>query len=152
MALVIGGVVSAFALGAARVSGIDSNSSGPTAEPSLVIPSDTPTPDATPSSSAPASPTARPTRKPTPISLQASPQQVTAGGRIDLTGSYAQGTGATLQVQRFDGGWTDFPVTVSVNGTQFATYIQTSRTGDARFRVLDKASGKASNEVRVTVG
>jgi hypothetical protein len=30
--------------------------------------------------------------------------------------------------------------------------VTTSHTGENRFRVLDKASGRASNPVRVTVG
>jgi hypothetical protein len=41
---------------------------------------------------------------------------------------------------------------VSVSGGVFSTYIMTSRTGEARLRVYDKALQKASNAVRVTIG
>jgi hypothetical protein len=87
------------------------------------------------------------------ITLQAFPAEVGPGERINLTGVYQRGEGATLQVQRFEnGGWADFPVTVSVSGGVFSTYIMTSRTGEARLRVYDKALQKASNAVRVTIG
>jgi hypothetical protein len=164
VALLIGGVMSAFALGAAKVSGID-DSSGvkASASPSLVMPSGTPTTDvdavpapssAAGSPSASSSPSATPrAKKPRPITLLARQASVGAGQRIDLTGVYPAAEGATLQVQRLEAGaWTDFPVTVSVQGGQFATYITTSRTGRTRFRVLDPASGKTSNVVRVTIG
>ena len=77
----------------------------------------------------------------------ASPMQ-----QIDLTGIYPSGEGAILQVQRFaDGGWQDFPVTVSVSNQTFATYVQTSQGGVNRFRVVDTDTHLASNEVRVTI-
>ena len=50
--------------------------------------------------------------------------------RIDLTGTYPTGEGAVLQVQRATGpgdSWVDFPVTVTVSGGQFSTYVQTGR-------------------------
>jgi hypothetical protein len=165
VALLIGGVVSAFALGAAKVSGIDTAHSGSqaSASPSLVMPSGKPTTDvdaypdpsssADDTSSSPSPSASRTAEKPRPISLQATPAQVGAGQRIDLTGVYPGGEGATLQVQRLEGGaWADFPVTVPVNGGQFSTYITTSRTGKARFRVQDEASGRLSNVVRITIG
>ena len=65
-------------------------------------------------------------------------------GRIDLTGTYPTGEGAVLQVQRATGpgddSWVDFPVTVTVSGGQFSTYVQTGRTGPNRFRVIDTDS------------
>jgi hypothetical protein len=166
VALLIGGVMSAFALGAAKMSGIDDRSGArATASPSLVMPSGRPTTDVdavpvpspaagSPSSSASSSPSGTPhPKKPKPITLSALQATVGAGGRIDLSGAYPAGEGAMLQVQRFEAGaWTDFPVTVSVRGGQFGTYIMTSRTGRTRFRVVDTASGKASNVVRVTIG
>jgi hypothetical protein len=136
VALVIGGVVSAFALGAARVSGID-DATGTSAQASTGTPAPSPR----------ASPTER-----TPIALQVEPTSVQPGQRINLTGDYRNGDGALLQVQRLQGGWTDFPVTIPVDGGRFSTYIQTSRTGDARFRVVDKGAGRSSNVVRVTIG
>lgn len=164
-AILIGGVVGLVAIGAVNVLGLGGSSGGPAAEPTLYIPSGEPTTQpetypnpTTPSSSAPSpsasSPTASPTRKKPrkQITLQAFPGQVAAGQRINLTGVYQGSEGASLQVQRFEGGWTDFPVTMSVSGGMFHTWVTTSHTGDNRFRVLDKASGRASNPVRVTVG
>ncbi len=86
------------------------------------------------------------------ITLTASPPSVSALERIDLSGSYRGGDGATLQVQRREGDWVDFPVTATVRGTTFATYILTSRTGASQFRVVDEATGEASNTVTVRVG
>ena len=68
--------------------------------------------------------------------------------QIDLTGTYQAGEGAILQVQRIENGaWSDFPVTMSVSGGTFATYVQTSRTGPNKFRVIDTDSDVVSNEV-----
>ena len=165
VALVIGGVVSVIALGAAKVSGIDSAGNGPSRPPSLYMPTGTPTtkPETypnpvTPSRSAHAAPS--PTASPSPkkkkksqaISLQAFPGRVGANQRINLTGVYQGGEGAQLQVQRFEGGWTDFPVSTSVSGGLFNTYIFSSRSGTNRFRMIDKASGRHSNPVRVQIG
>ena len=73
--------------------------------------------------------------------------------QIDLTGSYPSGEGAILQMQRLENGdWTDFPVTMSVSGGTFATYVLTSRPGENKFRVIDTDTQKTSNEVVVTVG
>ena len=57
-----------------------------------------------------------------------------------------------LQVQRFEGAWSDFPVSANVSGGIFNTFILTSRTGKARFRVIDHALNRASNPVTVTIG
>lgn len=87
------------------------------------------------------------------ISLSADQQTVAPMQQIDLTGTYQSGEGAILQVQRFENGtWTDFPVTMSVSGGTFATYVQTSRTGPNKFRVVDTDSDVVSNEITVTVG
>ena len=84
----------------------------------------------------------RPGRRPWPPS-----------SRIDLTGSYPLGEGAILQVQRLEGGkWTDFPVTISVGGGTFSTYVQTSHTGTNEFRVIDTDTETTSNTVKVKVG
>jgi hypothetical protein len=166
VALMIGGVVSALALGAVKVTGIDQSQPSASARPSLYMPAGEPTtrleeypeadgePEATgsasPSASASASP--RPRKKVRAISLQASPAQVSAGERINLTGVYRGVAVARLQVQRFEGTWVDFPVTTNVSGGRFATYVTTSRTGQNRFRVLDPDSGRVSAAARVTVG
>jgi len=88
------------------------------------------------------------------ISLSAAQTTVSPMQEIDLTGVYPGGEGAILQVQRFEnGGWTDFPASpVSVSDQTFSTYVQTGQPGIQRFRMLDTATGEASNEVRVTVG
>ncbi len=87
------------------------------------------------------------------ISLSATQQSVSPMQQIDLTGTYPAGEGAVLQVQRFEGGaWSDFPVTMSVSGGTFATFVQTGRVGPNKFRVVDTDSDVTSNEVTVTVG
>lgn len=165
--LLVGGIVSAMALGAARLSGFDGSSSagGPVAPPSLYIPPGEPTtspeaypdptrPDVEAPSESPSEeePAPDPGRRSKKITLQAFPLEASAGERITMTGVYPAGEGATLQVQRFEGGtWTDFPVAATVSGGIYNTYILTSRTGQTRFRVADKALGKASNPVTVTI-
>lgn len=176
VALLVGAVISVVALGAVTVSGI-SGDDRPTAErePSLYIPERTASREAddpgltledlnggsSPSSSATAAPdaeeskTAREKRKAraprSVISLSASPQKVSSMERIYLSGTYPGGEGASLQVQRLDGGWTDFPTSTSVSGETFSTYVMTGRSGANRFRVVDAASGRKSNPVTVTV-
>lgn len=162
VALVIGGVLSVIALGAARITGLADSLPTATAEPSLYIPSGKPTtrvdpfpdPVGRPRSASPTSrpPSPKPSRKPRAISLEATPRTVAANERITLTGAYRDGAGATLQVQRFEQDWVDFPVTVSVNGGRFSTYVTTGRSGVNRFRMIDPAGRRTSNEVRVIVG
>lgn len=169
VSLVVGGVMAAVVFGATRLVGIgEASTSGPEEEPSLYIPTDKPTttpesfPDPSgsptspsPSPSAPSEePSKSPSKKPKDITLQAFPARVAPGERINLTGVYPQGEGATLQVQRFEGGsWAPFAdVTAQVSGGIFDTWVITSRTGVNRFRVVDLGSGKASNPVRVRIG
>ena len=86
------------------------------------------------------------------ISLSSGQTSVSPMQQIDLTGTYPGGEGAILQVQRFENGsWQDFPVTASVGDQTFSTYVQTSQPGPNRFRVVDTDTGKASNEVKVTI-
>jgi hypothetical protein len=161
VALLVGGIVSVVALGAARVAGIDDSRPTATARPSLYFPSGDPTTavDPYPAPTGPqgasptrsASPTAKPRRKPVGITLQASPLEVAPGERITLTGSYRGHDGAQLQVQRFQGGWVDFPARTTVSGGTFSTYIMTTHTGVNRLRVTDPAAARASTGVRVTV-
>lgn len=161
VSLLIGAVVGVVVFGATKLTGIDEATGGPTVAPSLYIPSgkpssspeaypDPPELEATPTEEA-TTEEPSPTKAPRAITLQGFPAQVSGGERINLTGIYAAGDGATLQVQRFEGGWTDFPVTVNVSGGTFTTYVLTSRTGVTRFRVTDQASGKSSNPVRITI-
>jgi hypothetical protein len=87
------------------------------------------------------------------ISLSAAQQSVSPMQQIDLTGTYQGGEGAILQLQRLENGvWSDFPVTMSVSGGTFATYVLTGRTGPNQFRVVDTDTQVTSNEVTVTVG
>jgi hypothetical protein len=162
VALLIGGIVSVVALGAAKVTGIGTARPTATAEPSLYIPSGQPTTKVDPYPGATARPSAssRPTRTPAPpevkkkpaIELRASPLEVAANERITLTGSYRGHDGVRLQIQRFDGGaWGDFPVQATVTGGVFSTYIITSRSGVNRLRVADPAGGPTSKAVKVTV-
>ncbi len=85
------------------------------------------------------------------ITLVVSPLRVAAGQRIDVTGSYGR-EGASLKIQRQSGSaWTDFGVSTTVGGGTFSTWITTSQTGTARFRVVDSATGTPSNVVTVTI-
>jgi hypothetical protein len=173
VALVVGGVAGLVALGAARVSGIGQSGSRASAKPSLYLPSHQPTTKPLRSSPAAGSGSTRPSqssstagnksgekgagkkdkKKATVISLDASPRKVSAGQRINLTGTYPGGDGTRLQVQRLEGGsWTDFLVGVTVHGRRFATYVLTGHTGVNRFRVLDITTGRHSAPARVTVG
>jgi hypothetical protein len=162
--LLVGGVVSVVALGAAKLTGMGGSSpDGPAAAPSLYIPTGRPTttPEAYPDPSGFERPSpsavetstreAEPERR-NRISLQAFPTEVSPGERINLTGVYLNGEGATLQVQRFEGSWTDFPVDARVSGGIFETYVLTSRTGKVRFRVTDISTGRSSNPVSVRIG
>lgn len=126
----------------------------PEASPST-LPTRALTPSGSPSGSAPAEPTA--TAKPTKhhdIMLAASPVQVAPGGRISLTGRYPAADNVSLQVQSKQGGsWGPFAdVTAQVRGGVFETYVITSRTGITSFRVVDPATRRASNPVKVRVG
>ncbi len=86
------------------------------------------------------------------IALSAGQTETSVMGQIDLTGTYATGEGAVLQVQRFEGGsWTDFDATVAVANGTFSTFVQSGQVGVNRFRVLDTDSGTTSNDVKVTV-
>ena len=95
-------------------------------------------------------------RSPAPaelIILRAAQNAVGPMERIDLTGEYAGGEGAILRVQQFEGGgWSEFPVTASVSGGTFSTFIQAGAIGLNRFRMLDTDNGEASNEVKVRIG
>ncbi len=176
VALLVGSVISLVALGAVNITGLGGADSEATAEPSLYIPEHTQTAEdddegttladlnggVDPRESESASPTPEsgtPTpekkakRKPPPsvISLSASPNEVSPMEQIYLSGTYPRGEGASLQVQRFSGGWTDFPSSATVSGGTFTTYVMTGQSGVNKFRVEDRATGKKSNPVTVTV-
>lgn len=90
--------------------------------------------------------------KPKRITLFMAPQVVAPGERINVNGVYGEGEGVVLKIQRKQGGvWTEFPVTATVRGGIFETWIQTTRTGRSPFRVYDAGAGRGSNVVVVTV-
>ncbi len=172
VAVVVGIVAGVVALAGARVAGLDSNG-GPTGgseeqaslflpKPESTRPDDGPLITLDPGRSSPEekdqpsdqkSASDKKSDKPDKgITLQAAAPSVSPMDNIDLTGVYPGGEGAILQVQRFEGGaWRDFPVTVSVSDETYTTYVQTGQTGVNRFRVVDTDTGKASNEVKVTI-
>ncbi|CAN5149231.1 hypothetical protein BH18ACT9_BH18ACT9_18350 [soil metagenome] len=163
VSLLVGGVVGVAALGAVKLTGIGQTRSATTVAPSLYIPSGRPTTrpqgypepsgdegSATGEQSATADPSSK--RRRPPITLQVVPAQANSGERVDLSGRYPRGEGATLQVQRFEAGWVDFPVTASVSAGAYHTYIYTERVGESRLRMLDKASGRVSNTATLTIG
>ena len=171
VAVVVGVIAGVVAIAGAKVTGLDGGddpSGGGQAQASLYLPKPEPTraddgPLITldPGRQSPKdngsdkpseeSSSAKPEKK--GLSLQSAQNSVGPMQRIDLSGVYPGGEGAILQVQRFEGGaWTDFPASpISVADATFATYVQTGQPGPQRFRVVDTDTGKASNEVKVTI-
>lgn len=166
VAVVVGAILGGGALAVTKALGVgDDDESGTTATSSqtLYLPAPTDTGgDNEPYitlSEAPidSEPTESPTKTKEPeestaITLSAGQTTVPAMGRIDLTGVYPGGEGSVLSVQQFENGvWSDFPVTASVSGETFSTYIQTGQLGRNRFRMIDTDTGVTSNEVRVEI-
>jgi hypothetical protein len=177
VALLVGALISLVALGAVSIMGLGNTEVTAESEPSLYIPPRTAGADKSddgpgltlsdlnggkdPRESDSASPGSEESRSPKPkekrkpprsvISLSASPTEVSPMEQIYLSGTYPGGEGATLQVQRFEGSWTNFPSSTSVSGGTFTTYVMTGQSGPNKFRVVDSATGKKSNAVTVTV-
>lgn len=164
VAVVVGLVLGGAALAGTQVLGLSggSGSSETSSAESLYLP----TPSETPQSTDPAitlapgeesdSPSASPSESESAgddeITLSAGQTEVGPMQNIDLTGVYPDGEGAILQVERqADGSWVEFPVTASVGGETFSTYVQTGQLGQNKFRVKDTDSGQVSNVVTVTV-
>ncbi len=166
VAAVIGAVVAGGALAATKGLGLgdeEAVDTGATNSATLYLPDPTET-ESSPESSItlPAQPSSsggskpdkpKKPEKPEPsISLSAGQTAVAPMQQIDLTGVYPDGEGAILRVQRFENGsWANFPVTASVSGGSFSTYIQTGAAGVNRFRMIDTDNGQASNEVKVRI-
>ena len=166
VALVVGLVVGGIVLAVSRVAGVDQvaeaqaqqapatmsippyDATRPAKdEPGVTTYEPSPTPSVDLPTGAPSASAAA-----TGISLVVSPMEVAAGQQINFSGSYGR-EGASLQIQRqAGGGWTDFPVSATVGGGTFDTWIVTSQTGTAQFRVIDEATGTVSNSVTVTIG
>jgi hypothetical protein len=87
----------------------------------------------------------------TRIILVARPRRAGSFERIDLEGRYPGGDGATVQVQRQESRWTDFPVSTAVRDGTFATFVQSGHRGINRFRVVDSSTGRRSNTVSVMI-
>ena len=162
VAAAVGVLIGIGALGVTRVLGLSGggSGSGTSAGATMVIPSPSETRSSESESDSPeATKTPEPgqqsssTAETKPITLQSAQSAVAPMQQIDLSGSYPGGDGAILQVQRFEGGsWVDFPVTMSVTGDSFDTFILTGHTGVNRIRVIDTTNGDKSNEIKVTVG
>ncbi|GAA1437182.1 hypothetical protein GCM10009641_38570 [Mycobacterium cookii] len=151
----LGGLAVMVGVKATGIGGTSSGSSAEEAPATFNLPRPSDTGSTEPAPEEPAEPTEGETSEAPAeaISLTTGQQSVSPMQQIDLTGTYQAGEGAILQVQRFeDGAWVDFPVTVSVGGGTFATYVLTGRTGPNQFRVVDTDSDVVSNEVTVTVG
>ncbi len=152
----LGGLAVMVGVQATGIGSTSSASSGDEAPATFNLPRPSDTSTTSPVTEEPVEPTEGEPTSEAPaeaISLTTSRQSVSPMQQIDLTGTYQTGEGSILQVQRFeDGAWVDFPVTVSVGGGSFATYVLTGRTGPNQFRVVDTDSEAVSNEVTVTVG
>ena len=164
VALLVGLAVGGAAITVMNVAGVGAEGGGSDSggEESLFIPKYKPTKTVEadlglPSPSSTDKGAEKPTKEPSPrtdrIKLFVAPQSVAPGERINVNGVYVDGEGVALQIQRKESGtWVDFPVTATVRGGVFSTWILTSRTGESPFRVLDKTANRASNVVTVTIG
>lgn len=164
VALLVGVAVGGVAMVAVNLVGVgDTETTSEEAPESLFMPKYQPTESADEDLGLPdaeSSPTPEldaPSEEPSPpanrIKLFVAPQNVSPGQRINFNGVYGGGEGAELQIQRKENGtWTDFPVTATVRGGSFETWIQTSRTGRGVFRVYDGEADRGSNPVTVTIG
>jgi hypothetical protein len=157
VALVVGLAVAGVILTVVKLSGVGGERDAQEAAPqSMFMPEYQPTQSAAPRPSGSGG-SQQPTRSPsaTPsnaIRLEVSPREASPGDQLDFSGTYRGGDGASLQVQRKEGGsWIDFPVTATVQNERFATYIITSRAGKNTFRVYDKDEEQGSNAVTVTL-
>ena len=167
VALLVGLAIGGAVVSVAGFSGLDSSGTDsggdedaetlvmPRYKPTETVDADLglPTPSPTDGKQPSPSPSAEPSPRTDRIKLFVAPQAVGPGERINFNGVYVDGEGVALQVQRKEGDtWTDFPVTATVRGGTFSTWIQTTRTGEAKFRVFDGTANRASNAVTVTIG
>lgn len=108
-------------------------------------------PKQAPTTAAPTGPTATPPAG-AKIVLVGPAGTVPAGRGIDLSGSYALGTGDTLKVQYLQGKkWKNFSGSLTVVAGTFSTTVSTSKTGQILIRVYDTGNGLTSNVVSVTI-
>jgi len=139
-----------FFAGALTATGVTSADLPPLAAPTSE-PSTTPTPSPEPTTEAPENES-----KPKPRLTPVPGNRVAPGERFPIEGvipGVGNGTVLQVQVKDGDGPWDDFPVTVTArDGGRFETQIYTSRTGERKFRVTDKASGESTPVITVTIG
>jgi hypothetical protein len=180
VALVIGVILGVLTYTAVHLTGLDDGSPGagskpaghqPSAQPTATdVHNSSPSPTATPSPThASPSPTHQPKQqahkherarhhhhrahRQGSLTLSASPQRVSSMGRIDLHGRYPGHGGASLAVQRLEGGqWQSFPVSTTVRGGRYSTWVASGRHGPNRFRVVDGGAGNVSPAVTVIIG
>ena len=88
------------------------------------------------------------------ISLSVGSSSVADNEELMLSGTYAGGEGAVLDIfyNVNKGGWEEFPLDTNVSGGIFQTYVQTYKTGAIQWRVKDSSTGKVSNVVTVRHG
>jgi hypothetical protein len=156
VAVLICGLLAVFGFGAARLVGYPTSSTSTTKSLPTSPATESPTPQGHRHSHR-TSGGAHHRHSGTPaahaITLTANPGQAARFEHISLSGSYLAPDGTTLQVQRRDAsGWSSFPVTASVSGGNFSTYILTGHTGTNRFRVIDLRTKNTSNAVTVHIG
>jgi len=160
--VVVGLLISGGALAASSMLGLDGGDDDGTAssQQSMYLPKPSPTDPASgplvtlqPGQETPtATDSATPVTPEFAISLSAAKTDVAPMEEIYLTGTYPNGEGAVVQVQRLENGnWEDFPVDAVVSGQTFTTYVQTGQTGVNKFRVRDPDNDQVSNEVRVNI-
>jgi hypothetical protein len=161
----IGGIVAFAGIKVADLAGINDDKTPARSTHRLVVPRNAHTPDSGPSTTAPSTTgpsttgqsSTSPTTKPPPhrrggLTLTITPRTAASYAEISLSGTYKGHDGATLQVQRKEGGsWADFPTTMTVTGGQFSVHIETGHFGLNHFRVTDTARGVSSNTALVTI-
>lgn len=86
------------------------------------------------------------------ITLSQGAFEVAPGEQLYLSGIYPGGEGTVLDIEykTGDGRWEEFPIDVNVANETFSTYVETYRSGDVYWRVVDSDEGVKSNEVKVT--
>ncbi|MDX6327249.1 MAG: hypothetical protein QOK15_3603 [Nocardioidaceae bacterium] len=158
----IGGIVALAGIKVADLAGINDDKTPAHSNQRLHIPRNAHTPDSDPSTSGVPStsgpPSTTATSKPPPhhpaggLTLTITPKTAAKYAEISLSGTYKGHDGATLQVQRKEGGsWADFPTTTTVSGGQFAVHIETGHFGLNHFRMTDTSRGVSSNTAFVTI-
>jgi hypothetical protein len=172
VAVVVGLIVGVIAMVASHVlgSGNGTTAGGVDSGASLYLPTPSPTAtasgplitlDAQPSGSS-SSASSTPSQSPSAsssaaaagINLTASTTTATAMQQFTLSGTFPDGEGQILRVQRKSAGsgWEDFGIPdMDVQGGVFSEPVQTGRTGVNLFRVVDVDTKKASNTVQVTI-